>query len=524
MIENISALVLKDGYKVDHRSQYVEGTQFIDNNFCPRSSRDGEITSIIWTGIQYTIMEYLIDRWNRTFFQLPKETVVLKYKRRIDNYIGKDKITYKHIEDLHDLGYLPIRIKALPEGSLVPMGVPVMTCINTVLGYGWLAQMLETLISTSSWKMPTSATTAYEFRKRFEKHAIKTGYDRSFVKWQGHDFSMRGMSGIEDGLMSGFAHLTSFFGSDTIGAIDFAEMFYGADCEKELIAGTVPATEHSVMSLGIKQGGELELLRNLITKIYPDGIVSIVMDTNDYWTNVDVHLRLLKDEIMARNGRVVDRPDSGDPVRIICGYREDEIVRLKTGEIYITEEYFSGIKVKKELTEIEVKGSWQCLWDIFGGTISKTGYKLLDTHIGLIYGDAINKQRQNEILDRLEEKGFAFNNGVLGMGSYGYNLVTRDTYRWAIKATWAQVNDIAIELSKDPKTDSGFKKSAVGLLMVYKGLDGILKLKDRCTSEEEQSGLLEVVFENSKLIRTTTLAEIRTRVEMNLERELALTI
>jgi nicotinamide phosphoribosyltransferase len=501
MIEQINAVFLKDGYKVDHRSQFVSGTEYIYNNFCPRSKRNGNNDEeVLFIGTQYLILEYIIDRWNKTFFNRPKEKVLRQYKDLIDSYIGKDKITLNHIAQLHDMQYLPLLIKALPEGSFVPHGVPVMTCVNTHPDFAWLSQMLETLISCVLWKISTSATTAYQFRLRLEQHALKTGYDPSFVKWQGHDFSFRGDSFTEDAIVNGFALLCVFTGSDTIPSIEFAKLFYQADYTKELVAGTVPATEHSVMSIGIAHEGEFETLKRLITETYPTGPVSIVCDTEDFWKVITEYLPRLKDEIMNRDGRVIIRPDSGDPIRIICGYHE--------GEFW-----------NKELTEAETKGAWQCLYEIFGGTMSNTGYKLLDTHIGLIYGDAINLDREDVILHLLEKKGFAFNNGVFGMGSYLYQFTTRDVHCWAIKATWSQVDEEPVELSKNPKTDSGFKKSLKGLLKVYKE-NGKFKVQDQCILNEECQGLLEIVYESGVLFKTTTLNEIRTRVDKHIQTQL----
>jgi len=569
MIERISSLVKKDGYKADHRPQYPVGTEFVSSNLTPRKSRAGDNDGVIFFGLQYFAMEYLIDGWNRTFFSMPKETVVGAYKRRMDNYLGKDAISINHIEELHDLGYLPIKVKALPEGTFVPFGIPVLTIINTNKRFFWLTNFLETIISDVLWKPTTSATTAFEYRKRFEKHAKKTGYDASFVKWQGHDFSFRGMSGFEDALMSGAGHLLSFTGTDTIPAIDFLEMFYGANSDTELIGGSVPATEHSVMSLGSGFGSEAQTIERLITEVYPTGVASIVCDTFDFWEVIDVIIPSLKHKIMAREGRVVVRPDSGDPVKIICGsvkvfdykdtvntiemlklYAKEKLVdevRNTTahgeqgecdnsgyfrfdGKVYKIEVsidwnrydkqyyYIDESKIQSceevQLTS-EQKGAWECLWDTFGGTINEKGYKCLDTHIGLIYGDAISRARQNEILTLLEEKGFAFCNGVLGLGSFTYEFVTRDTNGFAMKATWGMVNGVAKDIFKDPKTDRGFKKSAKGLLMVYSE-DGVLKLKDQCTAEEEELGLLETVFLNGYLVKVQTLAEIRARVEENL--------
>ncbi|HSC36825.1 MAG TPA: nicotinate phosphoribosyltransferase, partial [Chitinophagaceae bacterium] len=405
----------------------------------------------------------------------------------------KGSITYTHIAALHDLGYLPLEIKAVPEGSLVPMRVPVFTTRNTVPEFFWLTNMLETLLSAILWKPCTSATTAFHYLKTFTQYAKETvGADAGFIPWQGHDFSFRGMSGIEDAVMSGAGHLLSFAGTDTIPAIDFLETFYRADCEKELIGGSVPATEHSVMCMGT-QDSEIKTFERLIGDVYPSGIVSIVSDTWDFWQVITEFLPILKTKILARNGKVVIRPDSGDPVKIIIGDKD------------------------AAAGSPEYKGAIECMWETFGGTITEKGYKLLDGHIGLIYGDSITTERQQAILEGLKQKGFASYNVVLGIGSYTYEYVTRDTFGFAMKATYGEVNGEGRDIFKDPKTDDGTKKSAKGLMQVYRDKKtGRLALKDQSTWQEEAQGELKLVFKDGKLLVDWTLGEIRSRVKEQL--------
>jgi nicotinamide phosphoribosyltransferase len=488
-MKTISPLLLKDGYKVGHKFQYPEGTTLVYSNLTPRKSRNPELNEVMFFGLQYFIKEYLIRQFEECFFNLPKDGVLKAYARRMDNYLGKDAITYDHIAALHDLGYLPLEIKALPEATLVPMRIPVFTIKNTMPEFFWLTNMLETLMSAITWKPCTSATTAFQYLKTFTRFANETvGNDHSFIPWQGHDFSFRGMSGIEDALMSGAAHLLCFSGTDTIPAIDFLETYYGADCEQELIGGSVPATEHSVMCMGT-QGDELGTFERLICEVYPSGIVSIVSDTWDFWQVIAEFLPQLKDKILARDGKVVIRPDSGDPVKIIVG-DEDAIPGSP-----------------------EYKGAITCMWETFGGTITEQGYKLLDGHIGLIYGDSITTERQTAILEGLKRKGYASYNVVLGIGSYTYEYVTRDTFGFAMKATYGEVNGVGRDIYKDPKTDDGTKKSAKGLMQVNRNaVTGKLELKDQCSWEEEAEGELKTVFKDGKLVKDWTLAELRARV------------
>jgi len=376
------------------------------------------------------------------------------------------------------------------------MRVPVLTVRNTKPEFFWLTNMLETLMSAILWKPATSATTAYHYLKTFTQYALDTvGEDLSFVPWQGHDFSFRGMSGIEDALMSGAGHLLCFAGTDTIPAIDFLEEYYGADVEQELVGGSVPATEHSVMCMGTADG-EIETFERLISNVYPAGIVSIVSDTWDFWQVITDFLPRLKNRILARNGKVVIRPDSGDPVKIVAG---DPDAAPGTPEF---------------------KGAIECMWETFGGTITARGYKLLDAHIGLIYGDGITMERQEAILGALKAKGFASYNVVLGLGSFTYEYTTRDQYGFAMKATYGEVDGVGREIFKSPKTDDGTKLSAKGLLQVFRDAEGTLHLKDQCSWEEEAQGELTPVFRDGKLLMAHTLREIRDRVQNHLHHEL----
>ena len=390
----MSAILLTDGYKLDHRRQYPEGTEYVYSNWTPRSCQyfpEAEEGVVVF-GIQYFIKEYLLDRMNKEFFNRSKEEAITSFARRINTFLGPNQVGTKHIEDLYDLGYLPIEIKALPEGTLCPIRVPALTFVNTKPEFFWLTNYFETLISTTLWLPMTSATSARLYKKELLRHAKKTGFENQpGLDFLCHDFSMRGMAGIEAAIMSGMAHMTSFTGSETIPAIQAIEEYYDANVETELVAGTVPATEHSVMCAG-GMDDEFETFKRLITEIYPTGIVSIVSDTWDFWQVITEYMPRLKDTIMSRDGRVVIRPDSGDPVKIICGDPE------------------------ADPNSPEYKGAYQLLGEIFGTTVNEKGYKVLDTHIGLIYGDSITLDRQKQIYAQLEEKGFAATNLVLGIG------------------------------------------------------------------------------------------------------------
>lgn len=508
------AILLTDGYKLDHRRQYPDGTQIVYSNFTPRSCNyfPEAHEGVVVFGIQYFIKEYLLKQFNKEFFDKPKDVAVKEFSRRVNTFLGPNNVGSNHIAELHDLSFLPLIIKALPEGTLCPIKVPVLTIRNdeNYPKFFWLVNYFETLMSCVLWLPMTSATSARLYKKELIRHAKATGWEDGFLGFSCHDFSMRGMAGIEAAIISGMGHLTSFVGSETLPAIAALEEYYNADADKELIASTIPATEHSVMCAGGEED-EFETFKRLITDIYPNGFVSIVSDTWDFWQVMTDYLPRLKKDILSRDGRVVIRPDSGDPVDIICGIEDSNI--QETLESY-PEQYL--LKDGRIVSNDEMKGAYEILWDIFGGSINDKGFKVLDTHIGMIYGDSINLERQAEIYKRLEAKGFAATNLVLGVGSFTYQFKSRDSLGFAMKATWCQVNGKGREIFKNPKTDSGVKKSLKGLIKVDKS-NGTLRAVDQVYATIEAMGELKTVFYNGKIVKDFTLAEVRANVDASIK-------
>jgi hypothetical protein len=584
-LSSINPLLLTDSYKLGHADQYPEGTEFIYSNFTPRSKKyayenflkylSPKDQKIVVFGLQAVLIE-MKQIWDDGFFKHPKEEVVNEFLTFIQPYMPKaylDKMK-KRVEELHDYGKLPIKVNALPEGSLVDEKIPVFTVVNTKKQFYWITNYLETWLSANLWKPMVSASIARTYRHIIQEFANKTGISQSpewkdFINWQGHDFSMRGMSGIYDSRSTGVGHLTSFYGSDTLIAAKYAQEMYGFGLPKDyLYAASVPATEHSVMCVGSSVGvsndgnGEFNLFKRLITETYPDGIVSIVSDTWDYWKVVTDYTVKLKDTILKRNGKLVIRPDSGNPVRILAGYRvfktytvdqnsqdfdlDDYFGKWKLSIMYnsnkeFDERFIIEVKCKdqvskyyeifdlnyEEVEEHEVLGSVQVLWNIFGGTetvgVDNKTYKTLDGHIGLIYGDSITPAVCYEILSRLEEKGFSSANVVFGIGSYTYNYHTRDTFGLAMKATYGVVNGVGCNVMKSPKTDKNkLKKSAIGLLKVTKEADGKhdkFILEDGLDIPVEElltydQGELKTVFNDGEFIQDnlTNLKEIREKL------------
>ena len=815
--------ILSDSYKQSHYQMYPKGLTKLYSNFTARKSRLGGVNKVVFFGLQYFLMEYLVKQFNEEFFNKPKKEVIDEH-RRIVTPFSTGEIHTEQWEKLHDLGYLPLKIKAVKEGTFVPIGVPMLTVTNTHPDFAWLVNFIETILSTSMWQAITSATIANEYRKITTKWANKTGGDLSFIDWQNHDFSMRGMSSLESAMLSGAGHLTSFKGSDTIPAMVFLEQYYDTP---GLIAGSVPACfpegaeiltnkgfklfedldegdlvaqvingesffveplayheyeyegelinfkiptdlryvdftvtpNHRVVGItknddyvikeaidfnfhndlkvpistfkkyghskltpyeklliafqadgsfsarqnqytglntgsvairfSLKKDRKAERLRNIIsecgfnytenkyeneyysfrinvpkneclskffdwvdlqnvnenwakefinelkfwdgnsprdniicydstvkantdfvtalcaicgyksqnrtyydkrvnrkpvfsitillntlevcgskiikTKIpykgkvrcvtvesgviivkqndrviitgnsehsvqscggkenelntferlidtFPEGILSIVSDTWDLWKVCTEYLPALKDKILARSGKIVVRPDSGLPEDIICGTGTHPECPT---DCDTWEKYLINKRPEWKHTEAEYKGVIELLWETFGGTINEKGYKVLDSHIGAIYGDSITIERANEICRRLELKGFCSTNIVFGIGSYTYQMNTRDTFGMAMKATYCEVDGVGKAIFKDPITDKGEKKSAKGLLLVQEtgSVPPSLELIQDVTWDQERQGELEVVFEDGLIIRKQNLEEIRNLIK-----------
>lgn len=542
-------LGLTDGYKIGHKIMLAPNTDFLYGTWIPRSLKHTSpvIKKILSAGQQLT-WRWIHDEFDENFFKQPIE-VAKKFSRDMSAYLG---LPYdgSHFEDLHRLGYLPIRVKALPEGIETNPNIPHQTFINTKPGYAWLTLYLETIVSNLSWKTSTNATIALEYRRRATEWVMKTNPENAwFIDFACHDFASRGLDPFTS-ISSGLAHAMSFLGSDTLVVIDAARYFYGVG-EDEVCIYSVNASEHSVTCTGLfyflnkLKNGEMDdaideyysfnipatkstrenpdlmaiaewLNLSRWLDIFPTGILSVVSDTFDLFRVVTEILPRLKDKIMARDGKLVIRPDSGDPVDITCGKFSKDGKAISQLQPFTDEQ-------RVNYNKPESKGVVELLWDIFGGTESETGYKVLDSHIGMIYGDSITLNRQSEIYERLAVKGFASTNVVLGVGSYTYQFNTRDTFGFAAKGAWFQSEGVDYDIYKDPATDSGSKKSLKGMIAVFEEEDDYVA-KTECTPEEEASGVLQIIYEDGKFYNETNLSEIRERVK-NLclgEKEVAL--
>lgn len=559
MLNQESPILFADFYKPSHISMYDKRSEIVQDNMTPRNVKhfihfaDND-QRVMFAGLQGFIKWFLIDMFNNNFFNLPKEEAVADYREVCDSSIGIGMVETWGFEALHDLGYLPLEIRALPEGTLSPVQVPMFTIQNTHPDFYWLPNFLESVISAETWKTITTATTFWQYRKLSEKWAAETCDNNDHVAFQNHCFAYRGEAGTHDAAQSEFGQLINSMGTDTIPAILYARRYY--NMKGKFVAGSIPASEHSVATtnigfiVGRLQGehpeltldearflAEVEFMKRYITEIFPKGFVSYVADSYDFWAIITKAAAILKQEIMARDGRVVFRPDSGVPEHIIAGYYTDggdyasfeeaydanaeagyELVQV-LGKFYRVKQS-SGFDVIDETDEVpyhEAVGAVQCLWDIFGGEVNSKGYKVLDSHIGLIYGDSITVARAKDIFERLKDKGFASSNIVYGVGSFTTQYTTRDSLGMAVKATGAVIDGQQIMVVKEPKTDLS-KKSAKGFLKVVRNMFGQLELIDNCQLEEVQSkdNDLRRVFYNGKLIVDEDLTTIRERAAAQL--------
>ena len=477
-------MLLIDFYKAVHAEMLPQNITKSVSYFTPRMSRVKRWDKVVMFGLQGFIKEYLIDYFNDNFFNVPLETVMGEYTRIMDNTLGKNAYNPKKIENLHNLGYLPIEIVALPEGTLVPMHVPMFGITNTHKDFAWLPQSLESLISAEMWHPMLAANVGYTYRQIVNKYYDETCDDNIPRAKALGAFDFRGEECLQSATKAGAGWLLSFLNTATVPAIPYLENYYNCDCTKEPVGFGSPSTEHSVMCSNFAvDGDEITLLRRLLTEIYPNTSFSAVLDSYDYWNVIDNILPQLKPEILAHNGCMLMRGDSGDCIEVV------------------TKTVFK-------------------LWDIFGGTVNSKGYKVLDPHVKAIYGDSITVQRCEKIYEILKENGFACSNVALGVGSFSFQCIeedgilkpfTRDTFSSCIKATYCEIDDKPTPIFKDPK-DGGFKKSQKGCCVVTKDYKGNLSFYDQQTWEEARlnpNNLLETVFCDGHIVKEQTVAEVR---------------
>ena len=476
-------MLLIDFYKAVHAEMLPKGITKSVSYFTPRMSRVKRWNDVVMFGLQGFVKMYLIEYFNEEFFNKPFDEVTAGYRRIMDATLGAEAYKIEKVEKLHKLGYLPIEIFSLPEGTPVPMHVPMFGITNTHPEFAWLPQSLESLISAESWHPMLAATVGHTYREIVNRYYELTCDDAIPRARALGAFDFRGEECTESAVKAGAGWCLSFLNTATVPTVPYLEQNYNCDCTKEPVAFGSPSTEHSVMCSNFAvDGDEITLLRRLLTEIYPNTSFSAVLDSYDYWNIIENVLPQLKKEILEHNGCMLMRGDSGDCVEVV------------------TETVFK-------------------LWDIFGGTVNSKGYKVLDPHVKAIYGDSITVQRCEQIYEILTKRGFACSNVALGVGSFSFQCIeedgilkpfTRDTFSSCIKATYCEIDGKPYPIFKNPK-DGGFKKSQKGCCVVYRE-DGVLKYKDEYNwseAAEDERNLLVTVFKDGKLVKEQTLSEIR---------------
>lgn len=568
-MKNNNMLLMSDYYKQSHAMMYPEGASYLATYLTPRMSRMPHYQDfLICFGIQGFCQDYLIERFNESFFHRDKEEILAEARYFLSETLNKDYDFVDKMGKLWDLGYLPLRVSALPEGTKCPIyskeqygdgkknpvKVPMVKVENTHPDFAWLAEWVESIMSCQLWYPMTVANQAYYYRE-IANEAYEKSCDigaRSAIS----EFGFRGQDGLEGATLASSAFLTSFNKTATIPAILYLRDYYGGIIKDGDAGAGMISTEHSVMCSNYAVDGDEEtFLLKLFTKVCPKGALSVVADSYDYWANVKrICTGKVKEAVLNREGTVFLRGDSGNPVDIICGTQEfilgktlDDACHkcvqdyIKNGlhgygveyncKVESTNEYY---KVQIEDEDVVMKekfnpspaelGTVEMLWNYYGGTINSKGYKVLDGHIKAIYGDSITPARAKLIYERLMEKGFAANNVALGAGSFSMRCAeengqllpfTRDSYGIAVKATYMETSDgREFQIFKNPKTDSdNFKKSQKGLVWVGQKEDGTIYAEDGYTRKTMPRGsLLRPVFEDGKMIVKEDINTIRFRL------------
>jgi nicotinamide phosphoribosyltransferase len=464
-------LLLADAYKYAHHKLYIPRTTKI---YSYLESRGGVFSETVFYGLQYFLKEYLEGpAFTQADIDEADETLSAVFGRK-DVF---NKEIFEYILKVHD-GKLPVRIKAVPEGSVVPVHNVLMTIENTDPMCYWLTNFLETLLM-QVWYPSTVATLSREVRKIVEQYFEATADDsaKALVDFVLNDFGFRGVSSVESAGLGGSAHLINFMGSDTVYASSFAKKYYNA---QKVYGLSVPATEHSIMTLLGKQG-ESKIFEHIL-KSHPDGIVACVSDSYNIFNAVEnLWGGEFKEQILNRKGTLVIRPDSGDPV--------------------------------KTLTKI-----FELLFEKFGYTVNSKGYKVLPPQVRVIQGDGIDIVSIPLIYEALKKNNISAENLVLGMGGALLQKVNRDTQKFALKCSyaemggdWVNVKKQPVEMNENGELVKSFKTSKAGRLK-------LVKIADRYQTTDVYSNNyddeLQNVFENGTVIKQYSFEQVRERAQI----------
>lgn len=448
-----------DSYKYGHAPQYEPGTKKVYSYF---ESRGGHFMGTIFFGLLPVMIQHLAGK------------VVIEDEFRdaynfFNAHFGNPNVfqadRWQHIIDKHD-GHLPLLIRAVDEGTYVPSRNVLMTVENTDPECFWLTNFVETMLSWV-WYTSTIATNSGHCRNIL-MHFLHRNGTPGLIDYKLHDFGYRGVTCHEQAGLGGMAHLLSFKGTDTVAGIRFAQKFYEAD----VCGNSINATEHSTVTQWGRDR-ELNAYQNLLN-IYPSGMFACVIDSYDAENAVaNLWGDKLKDQVLARDGVVVLRPDSGDPVQIVC-----------------------------RLLDI--------LWEKFHGTFVK-GYKVLDPHVRLIQGDGIDSKMLWDILAAMEARGYSADNIAFGSGGGLLQRFDRDTARFAFKCSYSEIGIEGRDVYKDPRTDYS-KQSKRGRLALVKR-DGIFRTIREDELGPEEENLLKPVFMNGKILKRDKWSDIVARAK-----------
>lgn len=509
-----------DYYKAGHPWMQPPGAKVVYSTWTARNYKfHPNCPKTVVFGQQYTIREWFIDFFNDNFFNADLNELRDEFVTMMCTSFNPTYSDFRKFEALHKLGYLPIAVYGVPEGTLLPVGVPDHVIFNTLPDFAWLPQYLEDVWSSNNWLPSTSATTAYYRYKMVKAYTDEMCEDPNQAHHMCGDFSLRGHTSLQAGLISGAAHLLSFDRTATIGANTLLAKYYDADLMNDVPGLGTPSLEHSVVEQGIAwfksriingdvpgycedalkqatmQGNwEINLLAEmcfilyLITEVQPTGLMTYVADTYDYWGVVGKILPVIREQILNRSGCFSIRPDSGNPVAIICGQGKGD--------------------------SWEELGTLNSLFKIFGNKVNKRGYKVLPPQIRMIYGDAITPEITERVGNWCMDNQISIENLCFGIGAYTYQYVTRDTRGYAIKATaWKHADCGEMALYKMPKTDPG-KKSPKGAVAVVR-TPGDYVMVDNLSIADAQSfpgNVMVLKFCDGKQYNLESIYQIRDRL------------
>ena len=484
-----NAMLLADTYKFCHILQYNTGLTKLYSYWTPRKSMLKTCDKMVFFGLQAFIQEFLVDYFKKNFFDREINEVIAEYEKYMKVQLPQGGYATTNIIDLHRLGYLPLQIRAIPEGTSVSMGIPCIEVTNTHDNFAWLVQWVECILQAELWKPCNHATIAKMYLGLAKEYYDKTCDADCDPKMAMADFGMRGMSCTNESIRCSAAWLTCFNKTSTAPALPYIDKYYDADVSNTKIGMGAVSTEHSVMASNFAiDGDEVTFIRRMLTEIYPNNSFSMVSDTYDYWNLVDVILPSLKTEVLQHNGTLLVRPDSGDQFETVTKTLES-------------------------------------LWKTFGGYYNTKDYRVLNDHIRIILGDGCTLFTVRKIWEWMEEHEYAANNVYFGIGAFALSSFfdreklicnTRDVFGIAMKATAGITNGVFHQIYKDPKTDTGkLKKSHKGIVHVRRdSIGNLFETDEHTTPLKDDSSELKTVLYNGVVYNKQTFAEIRNRIEI----------